>query len=541
MRKAMRSASFTMTRREMLISSAMAAIPLLASSAGAAQPSAPPSGNIRRGGTLVASTPWTYPTMDPHISTMGADMLGCGAMFNLMVRLQLVDAKTWEQKLVGDLAESWEQPDLSTIVFKLRSGVTFHDGSPFTAEVAAWNFLRCRDHPKSFLKSQMANLASAEAVSRTTLRLKLKSPNAGFLYGLAKLQSGVAFVSKTAMDKLGEEGFARSPVGTGPFQFKQWITDDRLITERNPNYFERGADGKPLPYLDGFVHRYVPDPSVALVDMRAGTVHLLERVPAKDAATAKADQGLTTYELPWVGDVYFYGGFNVRKPPFNDVRVRQAALYGVDREGMAKAIGFGFGTPYYYGEWAKGTLGYDESIMKHEYNPAKVTELLKAAGYPDGISIELKVIAREPENTIGEFVQQMWTAVGIKTKLVAMERLSWIDSVRAMNFDTCFWRGGFSFTTGDPDTETARIACGAPSNWAQWCDPDVDKMMKQGASVTDRKKRHEAYREALRLMQERAYLYSGIAVPWVNVARKEVQGLTHSFSQPVLKSAWLAA
>jgi len=530
-----------MTRREFLVRSAIATIPLVVSSAQAGQAPAPPAQSIRRGGTLVASTPWTYPTMDPHISTMGTDMLGCGSMFNGLVRLQLVDAKTWEHALVGDLAESWEQPDLSTLVFKLKSGVTFHDGSPFSAEVAAWNFLRCRDHPKSFLKSQMANLASVEAAGATSLRLKFKSPNAGFLRGLGKLQSGVAMVSKAAMDKLGEEGFARNPVGTGPFRFKQWITDDRLITERNPNYFEKGADGKPLPYLDGFVHRYVPDPSVALVDMRAGTVHLLERVPAKDAATAKADPNLVTYELPWVGDVYFYGGFNIKRPPFNDVRVRQAALYGIDREGMSKAIGFGFGVPYYYGEWARGTLGYDESIVKHEFNPAKVSELLKAAGYPNGISIELKVIAREPENTIGEFVQQMWTAVGIKTKLVAMERLSWIDSVRAMNFDTCFWRGSFSFTAGDPDTETARIACGAPSNWAQWCDPEVDRLMKQGAAVTDLKKRHEAYREALRIMQERAYLYSGITVPWVNVARKEVQGLTYNFSQAAVKTAWLAA
>ena len=527
----------TMTRREFLASSAAASLPLLASPAWAAQPA---TAAPRRGGTLVASTPWTYPTMDPHLSTMGTDMLGCGAMFNGLVRLQLVDAKTWEHKLAGDLAESWQQPDLSTIVFKLKSGVTFHDGSPFTAEVAAWNFLRCRDHPKSFLKSQMAAVASAEAVDKRTLRLRLKAPNAGFLPSLGKLQSGVAMISKTAVEKQGDEGFARNPIGTGPFRFKQWITDDRLVTERNPGYFEKGTDGKPLPYLDSFVHRFVPDPSVALVDMRAGTVHLLERVPAKDAATAKGDPNLVTYELPWVGDVYFYGGFNIKRAPFNDVRVRQAAFYGIDREAMAKAIGFGFGMPYYYGEWAKGTLGYDESIVKHPYNPAKVRELLKAAGYGDGISIELKVIAREPENTIGEFVQQMWTEVGIKTKLVAMERLAWIDAVRAMNFDTCFWRGSFSFTTGDPDAETARIACSAPSNWAQWCDPDVDKAMAQGGAVADPKKRHEAYREALRLMQERAYVYSGIAVPWVNVARKEVQNLTHRYSQAAVKSAWLA-
>jgi peptide/nickel transport system substrate-binding protein len=526
------------TRREFLASSAVATVPLLLPAWRPAEAAAPAP---RRGGTLVASTPWTYPTMDPHISTMGADMLGCGALYNNLVRLVCVDPKTWEHKLVGDLAESWEQPDLSTIVFKLRSGVNFHDGSPLTAEIVAWNILRCRDHPKSFLKSIMAQVASAEAVSATTLRVKLKSPNAGFLPGLGKLQSGVSIISKAAVDKLGDEGFARNPVGTGPFRFKQWITDDRLITERNPGYFEKGADGKPLPYLDGFVHRFVPDPSVALVDMKAGTVHLLERVPAKDAAAAKADANLATYQLPWVGDVYFYGGFNVKKAPFNDVRVRQAAFYGIDRAAMAQAIGFGFGEPYYYGEWAKGSLGYDEGIVKYEYNPAKVRDLLKAAGHPNGISIELKVIAREPENTIGEFVQQMWSEVGIKTKLIAMERLAWIDAVRAMNFDTCFWRGSFSFTTGDPDPETARVACGAPSNWAQWCDPDVDRLMKQAGAVADPKKRHEVYRDALRTMQERAYVYSGIAVPWVNVARKEVQNLTHAFSQPVLKSVWLSA
>jgi peptide/nickel transport system substrate-binding protein len=408
---------------------------------------------------------------------MGVNLIGFDALYNNLVRLELVDPKTWEHKVVGDLAESWEQPDSSTLIFALKSGITFQDGTPFTAEVAAWNILRARDHPKSFLKTPLADIASAEAIDRNALRVKLKNPNAGFLRNFASPYSTVGMMSKAALDKLGEQGFARNPVGTGPFRLKQWITDDRLILERNPNYFEKGADGKPLPYLDSLVSRYVPDPAVALVDMRAGTLHLLERVPAKDVATIRGDSNLVTYEQPWAGEVFFFGGFNVKRPPFNNLKVRQAALYGIDREGMARTLGFGLGVPYYYGEWARGSMGYDESIVRHEYNPAKVKELLREAGYPDGISIELKVIAREPESTIGEYAQQMWTAVGIKTKLVSMERLAWIDHVRAMNFDTCFWRGGFGYTAVDPDAIINRIGCGAPANWGQWCDPDVDRLM----------------------------------------------------------------
>jgi len=477
--------------------------------------------------------------MDPHISTMAGDMIGAEALFNNLVRLELVDPKTWEHKLVGDLAESWDQPDLKTIVFKLKSGIKFHDGSPFNAEVAAWNLLRSRDHPKSYLKQQMSILESAEAPDATTLRIKLKAANAGFLRNLGYTGTAVPMISKVAVDKTGDDGFARTPVGTGPFKFKQWVTDDRLITERNTEYFEQGADGKPLPYLDGFISRYVPDASVAMVDMKAGTMHLLQRVSAKDAADAKNDSNLVTSELPWAGDVYFFGGFNVTKAPFNDVKVRQAALYGIDREGMAKALGFGIGTPYYYGEWAKGALGYDESVARYEYNPDKVKALLKEAGYPDGLSIELKVIAREPENTIGEFVQQMWTAVGIKTKLVAMERLSWIDAVRAMNFDTCFWRGNFAYTAVDADTASLRITTGSSGNWAQWSDPDVDRLMKEGAAVSDPKKRQETYRQVLQILQEKAYVYSGISVPGVNVLRKEVQGVINNFAQPDLRAAWI--
>jgi peptide/nickel transport system substrate-binding protein len=527
-----------MTRRGFLVGSVISAIPLVVPAAQAAQAPAPSAQSVRRGGTLVHACNWTVPTMDPHLTTLREHAI-YESLFNGLVRLQLTDPKAWELKVVGDLAESWQQPDARTIVFKLRRGVKFHDGSDFDAEVAKWNFLRARDHAKSQVKAGLSPVASVEALDKYTVQIKAKSDNAALLRILAHTTAGlVRMVSKAAMDGAGEEAFARNPVGTGPFKFKQWITDDRVIQVRNADYFEKGADGKPLPYLDEVVMRYIPDPSVSLVDMRAGTLHLLEWALPKDVAIIRGDPNLVLEELPWGGQNYFKVGYNTTATPFNDVRIRLAANYGIDRVAMHKALGFGVGGPYYYPYCIPGTLGYDETLLKHEYNPAKVKELLTAAGYPDGVSIELKVIAREPENTIGEFVQQMWTAVGLKTKLVALERLSWIDAVRANRFQACFWRGAL-WALVDPESARTLLACGAPTNWANWCDPEVDKLLGEGLVTLDPKKRHDIYRRMWQIIQERAYAGTGFLAPMLNAHRKDVQGLTYNYTTPMLAAVWM--
>ncbi|HWU36010.1 MAG TPA: ABC transporter substrate-binding protein [Candidatus Acidoferrum sp.] len=481
------SMSPLMPRRDFLRFSGLAVVPLLAGvgpSPVSAAATATPAAAIRRGGVLVGAINWTYPTLDPHLSTIGV-LPGYGAMFDALVRFELSDPKTGHHRVVGQLAESWDQPDPRTYVFKLKRGVKFHDGSLFDAEVAKWNVLRMRDHPKSSRKNYLADVESVEARDKSTLVIKHKAARPAFLPILAYHYAGKAhMISKAAMEKLGEEGFARNPVGSGPFKFKQWITDDRVVLERNPDYHESGLDGKPLPYLDGTVWRYIPDPTVSLVDMRAGSLHVLEWVPTKDVANIKTDPSFATYDMPWAGQVYFQVGFNTGVPPFNNVLVRRAAVHGIDREGMAKALGFGIGVPHYYPKFMSGALGYDEGLPKNEYDPAKVKSLLKEAGLADEVSIELKVIAREPENTIGEFVQQMWTNVGLKTKLVSMERLSWIDAVRAKNFQACFWRGTPGGAVVDPDIQRARIMCGGENNWSQFCDPEIDRLMDEGGKLS---------------------------------------------------------
>jgi peptide/nickel transport system substrate-binding protein len=495
---------------------------------------------VKRGGQLVQSINWTYPTMDPHLTSISYLVgTGPGALYNNLVRLELVDPKTWEHKVVGDLAESWEQPDPQTLVFKLKQGVKFHDGSDLTSDVVAWNYLRARDHEKSQRKSQLTALDAIETPDKLTVRMKLKGPNAAFLRNIAYVAGGGSpIISKAAWEKGGDDQATRQPVGTGPFKFKQWITDDRIVLEKNPDYFEKGADGKPLPYLDEFVGRFVPDPSVALVDLQAGSLHLLEWVLTKDVTTIKANQNLLLDELPWAGQVYFMVGYNTEAPPFDDVRVRQAASMAIDRDGMSKALGFGVGAPHFYPDWAVGSLGYDDKIVKNEYNPAKAKELLAAAGHPNGVSIELKVIAREPENTIGEFAQQMWSRSGFQTKLVSMERLAWIDEVRAKKFQACFWRGSL-ITSVDPDALGVRIKTGGTANWAQFSDKEIDRLMDQGAETLDPAKRHEIYRQVLTIIQEKAYLATGISMPLMMARRKEVMGITYNHQMPNLDRVWL--
>jgi peptide/nickel transport system substrate-binding protein len=503
--------------------------------AAAAQPAA----DIKRGGTLTHSTFTTYTTMDPHLTASFLNP-GYDAIYSGLVRFDLVDRKTGEHKVVGDLAESWEQPDPTTVTFKLKQGILFHDGSPFDASVAKWNFERARDDPKSTRRSQLQVIDSIDAPDKTTLRIKLKTPSPGFIPTLAWANGiQIQIASKAAFDKGGADELARNPIGTGPFKFKQWIADDRLILEKNPDYFEKGADGKPLPYLDGFVSRFQPDPTVGLQDLRTGGVHLLESVAPKDVAAIKADANLAIDEVPWYPNCYFQLWFNATAAPFDNVKLRQAVLYGIDREGMSKAMSFGLGVPFYYPFFTTASMGYDDKITKYTYDPAKVKALLAEAGYPNGIDVELRVIDREPENTIAQFAQQMFEANGIRAKLLRAERTVHIGIINDGKFQFSFARDSFE-TLVDPDILQRRVKTGAAGQNGKFSDAEIDQLVTEGGATVDPAKRKEIYTKVLTLLQDRAYVGTGYYIPTLNAFRKEVGAVAYNFQVPRAATMWLS-
>ena len=193
--------------------------------------------------------------------------------------------------------------------------------------------------------------------------------------------------------------------------------------------------------------------------------------------------------------------------------------------------------PQYYPYWTPSLAGYDDSVEKYQYNPDKVKQLLTEAGFPNGVEVDLLVIQREPEATIGQYAAQMWTKVGIKTTLKALERLSWINSVHDMNFQSCFWRN--SPGQADPSQLTSNILSDGPNNWSGFKDPEIDSLMAKADQTLDATQRADVYKQVLKRLQDQAYLGEGYLVPFNYVITKKLQGLAAEFGIPDFTGAWL--
>jgi len=164
---------------------------------------------------------------------------------------------------------------------------------------------------------------------------------------------------------------------------------------------------------------------------------------------------------------------------------------------------------------------------------------LTAAGYPNGIDVELRVIDREPENTIAQFAQQMFEANGIRAKLLKAERTVHIGIINDGNFQFSFARDAFE-TLVDPDILQRRVKCGAAGQNGKFCDAELDQLVTEGGSTIDPNKRREIYTRVLTMLQERAYVGTGYYIPTLNAYRKELQGLAYNFQVPRAATMWLS-
>jgi peptide/nickel transport system substrate-binding protein len=461
---------------------------------------------------------------------------------NYLLRHELTDPASGKFELVGELAESFEYLDPMTIVFKLRKGVKFHDGSDLNAEVVKWNIERLRSHEFSRRRSLLATIESVDTPDDYTVIVRQDSPNGALAsYFSGGFYGWPGIISKKAVEDLGDDAYGLSPVSTGPFRFKEYIADDRVILERFEDYWETGEDGDSLPYLDQVVVRYVPDLTVGVAELAAGTTHAAQAVPPSQFAAVSAVDHLAWDTWSWATTTYFAGLMKSTKSPFDDVRVRKAINYAIDREGMAKVIGADTvpaGIPMGIGP---AVLGWSEEAEHYyDYDPDKAKALLKEAGYADGFDTTLKSISREPDNTIAQYAIATWEEVGIRAKYEPMEKALWVANVKEWQDDWDLAIARYPAIV-DPAAFWSNWSCGAGWNCNHVCDEKLDALMMKGQEETDPAVRDEIYRELYLHIQEQAYWFCGCRTPFNLVRNRKLKGVAANLVVPDLRAAWISS
>lgn len=307
-----------------------------------------------------------------------------------------------DRDIVLELAESIEAVDDVTYKVKVRQGVTFHDGTPLTAEDVAFSINRLvKEGAMAGRTSQRRSLLGptreAIAVDNDTVLIKLDHPWPLF-ERFIPLQMIVPH-------NVGDE-YIDHPIGTGPFVFEEWVRGSHFTVVRNENYW-----GK-KPQLDRVVFRIIEDASARVAALRAGEVDIATFIPVHEIPSLESASHLEVVSV--LGTRSYFLELNVNKPPFNDIRVRQAMNYAVDIDTIINVLYEGRATriPFILSPQA---FAYHDGLQKYPYDPAKAKKLLAEAGYPNGFEFELDVV--DIHRSRAEIYQAMLAQVGIRVKI----------------------------------------------------------------------------------------------------------------------------
>ena len=474
---------------------------------------AAPAGKPQPGGTIRIALSSELNTLDPHLSTSSQDRQVYQGIYDSLVRLGA------DLNPAPGLAKSWEQPDPKTIVFKLQSGVKYHDGEPFNAASVKANVDRMKTHPKTLRKGELDDVVSVEAVDDLTVKFNLKGPSSPLLSILTD-RAGM-MVSTKAAEAAGDD-FARKPVGCGPFKFVEWIKDDHLTLRKWEQHWEKDADGVQLPYLDEVIVKPIPDGNQRLTAVRTGTVDMIDVPAQKDMPTLKTGTELKYSEVP--GLAYRYIQLNVKKPPLDNKAFRQAIAWSLDREAINKAVFFNVGQVGYQAI-PPSSFAFDPDFKP--YTPrdiAKAKARLAESGVTDAKFTGMVPNTPDDKQLAEVFKEQMADA-GITMEIELLENTVLGD--RALKREYMASINGWSGRP-DPDANVFNFfhSKGA-QNRSDYLNPEVDKLLEAARATYDNAERKKLYSQANVLILDDSPVIFSQHRPEVKVMTQKVQGFIH--------------
>lgn len=289
--------------------------------------------------------------------------------------------RTWDGKVVPEIAESWSNPADNIYEFKIRQGIKFHNGEKLDADDVVFTFERILQEgaiggQSSPRKGLLGPLEKVEKVDAYTVRFTLQNPFPVFLQALVHFQ----IVPKDYIKKVGDQKFAEKPVGCGPFKFKEGRLDDRIVMERFDGYYGGSPDLPPVgpAAVKRVIFRMMPDPATRIAALKAGEVHIIQQVPPDMAADLEKDPKVQVKKVE--GTRCYAVEMNVAKPPFDDVRVRLAMNYAINWDEILKTV-YGGGATRLATCFLPSGFGFNPDLKPYPYDPEKAKQLLKEAGY----------------------------------------------------------------------------------------------------------------------------------------------------------------
>jgi len=437
-----------------------------------------------------------------------------GESFKVTVNLYetLINFGDQDVTLQPGLAKSWKaSPDGLSYTFQLEEGVKFHDGSDFNAEAVVKNFERWKAGADKFpyFMSQFTMdgeqvIESITAEGDYTVVFKLKQPQAPFLKNLA--MSPFAIASPTAFEA-NDDALIDNPVGTGPFKFVKWVRNDSITIEKNPDYRIAG-----LPKLDKVIFRSYPENSARLNALNNGEVDVADGLSPSDKESIEANADLQLIERPSMNVGYL--GLTVTRAPFDNVKVRQAVNYAIDKQALVDAFYEGLAEP------AKNPMppviaGYNDDISGYAYDPEKAKALLKEAGY-DGKEIELWAMPvprpyMPDGQKIAEAIQKNLADVGMPSKIVSFEWATYLE--KAQNGEADAFLLGWTGDNGDADNFLYTLLDAdniGSNNYTYYDNEKLHDIFVAAQTEVDEAKRTELYKQAQVIISEDA--------PWVPLA-----------------------
>jgi peptide/nickel transport system substrate-binding protein len=437
--------------------------------------SAAPEGSPVSGGSLKAALTGEPDTLDPATSTI---YTGAQVYDNIFSKLVDIDENN---EYVGILATKWTQNDATTWTFDLVDNATFHNGEKFTSADVKYTFERILDPATASSYAPLYDaIASIETPSPTQAVFKLSGPFGPFLSNLA---NNGEIVNQKAIEAADP---ARNPVGTGPFQFVEWVQGDHVTLKKNPTYFRTGK-----PYLDEITFRFLLVDQSRIEGLRSGELDWVDAVPLQQLPTLKTDTAFNYVTSPTAG-IPDYIAMNVTRPPFDDVRLRQAVAWALDRKAIRDVAYFGAGevgseevpsgSP-----WFGGSDPYKDGP---DLDKAKA--LMAEAGLADGITVHYLGLPQYPELLkTGEVMRDQLKNIGITMEIEPVDVSVWFDAFVNGTYEIT---SAYQERTIDPDNFWALVLrTGGVINTTGYSNPAFDELVDQARTETDEAKRKELY------------------------------------------------